>query len=208
MSNLALSSEAFSSHRLVVLPGSVPAASVADACRGTVIEFLRGSRYRMGKAGLVEWLLGPYRQCTRYADHLTLPGSSAPRGSRALRSERIEAVIRRARRSLLTAVRALVVQGKAELVTAAAAGGAIARCADAAGNEGWVPVHHGRMLLAERVGSLLAVDYLSRPADYWQSAGVCKRCGVLSFDPGVRSSGLCAEDAILVRRRARVKIAV
>jgi hypothetical protein len=204
MSNLALSSE----YRLVVLPGSVPAASVADTCRATVIEFLHGSRYRWGKAGLVQWLVGSYRDCTRHADHLSTPGVSATRGSRALRSERIEAVVRRARRSLLTAVRALVMDGPATFVTESIEAGGVVPASDASGREGWVPVHHGRMLLADRVMSLLVVDYLARPADYWERAAVCKRCGVLSFDPGVRRTGLCAEDAVLVRRRARGKIAV
>jgi hypothetical protein len=49
------------------------------------------------------------------------------------------------------------------------------------------------MLLAERIVSLISVDYLMRPADYLALLSVCGVCQAVSFDAQVRVRGHCPQ---------------
>jgi hypothetical protein len=47
------------------------------------------------------------------------------------------------------------------------------------------------MLFADRILSLVSVDYLMRPADYLALLSVCGLCQEVSFDAQIRVRGHC-----------------
>jgi hypothetical protein len=60
----------------------------------------------------------------------------------------------------------------------------------------WVPLAPSRMRLADRLLSLLAVDYLTRPEDYESKLFICSRCTLVGFDAAARARGLCRVHAV------------
>ena len=52
-------------------------------------------------------------------------------------------------------------------------------------------VDYLQLLFAERILSLVSVDYLMRPADYLALLSVCGICQAVSFDAQVRVRGHC-----------------
>jgi hypothetical protein len=56
---------------------------------------------------------------------------------------------------------------------------------------GYAPLRSADLRLFDRVLSLFAADYLTRPADY-RSLGTCDECGLLSFNAGGRHADWCA----------------
>jgi len=65
------------------------------------------------------------------------------------------------------------------------------RCEDTQANSGWLPIAKSNMRLADRVQSLIAVDFLTRPEDYEAQLAICSRCGTIEFDAMARARGLC-----------------
>ena len=66
-------------------------------------------------------------------------------------------------------------------VTHAVECGFVAGIADRTGSIGYVPVDVGEMDIVERLMSLVAADYLTRPNDY-RSLTICDDCDGVSFD--------------------------
>ncbi|HEY2514237.1 MAG TPA: hypothetical protein VGI39_25395 [Polyangiaceae bacterium] len=188
------------------LPRAVTATSLAESCRQAGLLFLEGAAADWwGKAELVGWLEGPYKEATRFA-RLGWRASSPPpplRPSRPplaggaedeelLRPERIEAVIREARWHVLAALEALALPaGSHAWVERALARGHVVPRRDSEGDATWVPVDLRGLRLRDRVESLFAADHLARPRDYAVDLIVCHRCEAVVFDHEARARGDC-----------------
>ncbi len=182
------------------LPKGVSVGDVADSCRYGAISFLNGVLAAWGKPELGAWLAGPYRDVTRHArealdlaarrDAIMARRSAVAR--RTIAPYAIERVMREAHDEVLITLRTLVQpDGGVGFAFSALGGALVSRCRDDQGEPGWIPVSPTRMRLAERVLSLIAVDYLTRPDDYESSLAVCSTCRVVAFDATARARGLC-----------------
>lgn len=179
---------------ILTLPEQTASMAVADACRVTALAFLNESRH-WGKAELAMWLMGPYSQLTQYVSPFTRRrNGDAPRPVPLLReidARMVERVIRSAHEEVVATLDATSdLEGSASFAFTMLASGFVARCEDRGQVAGWVPTTDARRL-ADRVLSLLAVDYLSRPADYENALFVCAHCKTVDFDPVARPRGIC-----------------
>jgi hypothetical protein len=185
------------------LSSKISVDRVADACRSTALKFLDGSRAGWEKKDLADWLVGPYRRLTllRYsvaelawAD--VLDAREAPPSKRPLTHERIQDMIERTRIDVTNRLDLFAQSDDAALfVLDARDSGSVIRCKDARGGEGFLPVDRPGMMLADRVLSLFATDYLLRTADYDQLCTVCWRCETVTFDAEARRIGACTTHA-------------
>jgi hypothetical protein len=180
--------------RVATLPDEVRAVSVADASREAMLTFLRGVDAGWGKRELAHWLAGPYRTVTSFATTTDAPDNSSTfrRIPTALVPDRLDAVLRAAKEEVLaTMILAAPPDSDVRFSHRAVVAGHVIRTRDAQGRAGWAPVDAPRMLLAERIVSLVSVDYLMRPADYLALLSVCGVCQAVSFDAQVRVRGHC-----------------
>ncbi len=180
---------------VVKLPRQTGSRAIAEACRETALAFINDSG-SWGKAELAMWLRGPYAQLTQYSSPSSnRPGGNYPRPVRLLRDIdvcRIERAIRIAHTEVVeTLQRTGDPEGAASFAFAMLSSGFVAPCEDKCRIAGWVPTVDARRL-ADRVLSLLAVDYLARPADYETEFSVCTRCKAVDFDADIRMRGICA----------------
>ena len=162
-----------------------------------MLAILRGIGAGWGKREVAKWLAGPYRALTSLA---TEP--EAPEDSRTFRrlptslsvdATRLDDVLRAAKEDLLaTLILAAPPDSDVRFSTRAVTAGHVVRTRDAGGRGGWAPVDAPGMLLADRIASLVSVDYLMRPADYLALLSVCGLCQAVSFDAQVRVRGQCA----------------
>lgn len=183
---------------ILTLPEQLDAVSIADACRATALAFLNESD-RWGKAELAMWLMGPYTQLTQYVS----PFSRRRAGENArpvpllreIDARMVERVIKNAREEVFaTLQRTNDIEGGASFAFTMLSAGYVARCEDRGHVAGWVPTSDARRL-ADRVLSLLAADYLARPADYETELGQCTQCKIVEFDPIARARGICHRHA-------------
>lgn len=180
---------------ILTLPDQTGSYAIAAACRETALEFLNESD-RWGKAELAMWLMGPYAQLTTYGSAYVRPKSgelSRPAVPllREIDARMVERVIRSARTEVLAALRAMDdAEGGASFAFTMLSAGFVARCEDRSRVAGWIPTLDARRL-ADRVMSLLAADYLTRPADYDIEVSVCGHCSAVDFDAIARLRGLC-----------------
>lgn len=199
--------------RVVLLPENVSATMVADVSREAMLALVRGAGKGWGKRELAQWLAGPYRLMTAYAAEAP-PVVAAPDPHRAARATprwrvsvstaRLHDVVAAAKEEVLaTLLMAAPPDSDVRFAQRAIAKGHVVRSRDRAGRGGWVPVDAKGMLLAERILSLVSVDYLMRPADYLALLSVCGRCEAVSFDAQVRVRGHCAQ-----HRRSSRKIRI
>jgi hypothetical protein len=179
---------------ILTLPEQVDAMKMAEACRGTALAFLNDSD-RWGKAELAMWLMGPYAQLTQYVS----PFSRRRSGENAkpvpmlreIDARMVDRVIKNAREEVMaTLERMSDAEGGASFAFTMLSAGYVARCEDRGHVAGWVPTSDARRL-ADRVLSLLAADYLTRPADYESQLVLCTQCNVVEFDPIGRVRGIC-----------------
>jgi len=77
--------------------------------------------------------------------------------------------------------------------------GSVMRCVDGYREPAWAPTA-STTRLADRVLSLFAVDYLSRPGEYETDLAVCPTCTYVSFDARARRRGCCSLHAPPVRK--------
>jgi len=179
---------------ILTLPEQTGALAMANACRETALAFLNESD-RWGKAELAMWLMGPYAQLTQYVASATRRASgeflrSAPM-LREIDVRMVERVIKSAREEVLETLRRThVAEGGTSFASTMLEAGFVARCEDRDRNQGWVPTTDARRL-ADRVLSLLAADYLARPADYDDELSACRQCDIVEFDPVSRLRGVC-----------------
>jgi hypothetical protein len=197
-----------------LLPADVRNVDVAESCRYGALAFLNGTLAAWGKPELAAWLGGAYHSVTRFAREgldvearvsslsasvsasasstAPLPSGGIPSNARKVAPYAIERVMKEAHDEVLDTMRLLSEpDGGVSFAFAALGGVLVARCKDTDGDFGWIPVAPTRMRLADRVLSLIAVDYLARPEDYEERLAICSTCSVISFDAAARSRRLC-----------------
>jgi|GEM_PF-962152 len=179
---------------ILTLPEQTGAIYIANACREAALAFLNESQ-RWGKPELAMWLMGPYAQLTQY----DAPASRRRSGEfsrsvpmlREIDVRMVERVVKSARNEVLETLRHT---GDLESGTSFAftmlSSGFVSRCEDKSKIAGWVPTREARRL-ADRVLSLLAADYLTRPHDYENELSLCSHCETVDFDSISRMRGIC-----------------
>jgi hypothetical protein len=164
----------------------------ADGCRLAALDFVNRVAPSGDKAVLAEWLRGPYRE------HVVVLARSHTRRLTAasVMPGTLEKLLSQTRLDVgLGLLRARDPEDGVSFGYSALAAGHVYRCQDAEGAQGWVPVAHPRMRLADRVLSLVAADYLLRPEDYERALYTCVNCGLLEFDAKRAAIGVCRAHA-------------
>lgn len=175
----------------VRLPEGVAVTDVAARCRGAALMLLENEPHApWGKQELAQWLTGPYRWPVSFAKprEIGIPPSSR---RMPIPVDRLEELLSETRAEVHAAFVRVAHTTDISFSYAAIHGGFIERCQDAEGAKGWVPVDRQGMRLSERAISLIAVDYLVRPADYLGLISVCKECSRVSFDALCRARQIC-----------------
>lgn len=189
---------------------------IAEACRSTALELLRGVRSGWGKRELGEWLVGPYHQLSilRFPPTLTRsPFSSGvfPRANvrpHAVREPDVVKVMRDAREEALRVIDRFQNGDPAAetFLWRLQSRGLLARIEDETGARGLVPNEIPRQHLADRLLSLLACDYVSRPLDYQDKVAICRKCGAVTFADHARANRDCGEHVNESGERPRVRL--
>jgi hypothetical protein len=174
----------------VMLPEGVTVMDVAARCRGAALMLLESDSPPWGKAELAQWLTGPYRWPTTFAREREI---GVPPSSRRMpiQLDRLEELLAHTRTEVHAAFTRVAETTDISFSYAAIHGGFIERCQDSEGAKGWVPVDRQGLRLEERAISLIAVDYLVRPADYLGLISVCHECDRISFDALCRVRRAC-----------------
>jgi hypothetical protein len=177
------------------LPHDLEIASVAAWCRGAYLTFLERALDGLSKRALAEWLWGPYRALVALGPAVYCASEDAPRSwpyRAPVRADEIATLGHESRRSLLGVLRGMTaLDADISFTFAAIHKGWVARSRDVAGRVGWVPVDRPKMRLTERLISLVAVDYLVRPAEMQGTLTVCDQCDGVQFDAVGRVRGAC-----------------
>ncbi len=195
------------SERPVLLPQKVSVVALADVCRATTLEFMNGAGGAWQKRELASWLAGPYRALTSLAQRQQ---RESERMINVLARVAVVRPVRLAAKSpeiserriadLLASARAEVgatLEGLRDcdvgvgFVFDVLGAGLVQRCVDRDGEAGWVPLDLPRQRLADRVASLIAVDYLLRAEDYEQKLATCAACGLVSFEDDRHGARAC-----------------
>jgi hypothetical protein len=207
MQNATMYPAAFDSRldTVLTLPEETNARSIAADCRDTALTFINTSQ-GWGKAELATWLIGPYTQLARYGSVYTRrkSGEISTRAPllREIDARMVDRVVHAAREEVLGTLAQLAgAEAGASFAFTMISAGFVVRCEDIRGAAGWVPTTDARRL-ADRVLSLLAVDYLVRPQDYEERLHICAHCGAVDFNTPecphrvcpCRSSGVFSQD--------------
>lgn len=187
---------------ILTLPSQTSALAVAQSCRDTAMVFMEDS-LSWGKGQLAMWLMGPYGQITQYThaiERITQSGRYPRMQAPLLReidARMVDRVISSARDEVIARLGQMLDAGPGDsghgepgFVYDMVSLGFVVRCEDARQIEGWVPSATARRL-ADRLLSLFAADYLVRPHDYENELAVCRKCGLVAFDPISRARGIC-----------------
>jgi len=164
---------------ILTLPSGMSAADISSACREAGLEFINDSR-RWGKPELSMWLTSRYADLTKHA---------AKDGEQGIDVRLVDRIMATARAEILETLQTIAKDGAASFVLKALISGAVVRCEDAANEPTWVPGQATR--LADRVLSLFATDYLTRPGDYESELFVCRECESVMFDEETRRRDVC-----------------
>jgi hypothetical protein len=173
---------------VLALPKNARVSSFAHGCRDAALQFMNEVAHRPDKATLAAWLRGPYR------GHVVVLARSHTRrkGASCVMEGAIAKLLAQTRLEVsLGLLRARDPEDGVSFGFSALAAGLVYRCQDAEGTQGWVPVAHPRMRLADRVLSLVAADYLLRAGDYETQLYTCATCGLVEFDAARASIGVC-----------------
>jgi hypothetical protein len=181
---------------ILTLPRQTGSYAIAAACRETALVFLNEAE-QWGKAELAMWLMGPYAQVTGFVDdYCTRQSGQVARAFPLLReidARMVDRVLRSARSEVLdTLVGMEDPEGAASFAFSMLSSGFVVRCEDARNVSGWVPTPDARRL-ADRVLSLVAADYLTRPSDYELELSICASCRNVDFDAVSRLRGVCSQ---------------
>jgi hypothetical protein len=174
-------------------------STLADSCRYAALAFLNGTIGGWGKKELGAWLAGPYADVTRRSPTPSElpPASVGPRSTRELAPYAVCRVMREAHDEAVEVLRELAERRDQDGRGVSFAFGAVDTLVEHTFDgsldsvASWVPLAPARMRLADRLLSLLAVDYLSRPEDYESQLFVCSRCTLVGFDAAARARGVC-----------------
>jgi hypothetical protein len=178
-------------------------STLSDSCRYAALAFLNGTIGGWGKRELGAWLAGPYADVTQPARISDFPptsdaGAARPPASasgsrRELAPYAVSRVMREAHDEAIEVLRQLAEPEGGVAFAFGAVDTLVEHTFDGSTEHeaSWVPLAPTRMRLADRVLSLLAVDYLSRPEDYESALFICGRCTLVGFDAAARARGLC-----------------
>jgi hypothetical protein len=148
------------------LPRGTSVLDVAEECRRAALAFDDGIDPHASRRAIACWLEGPYRTAV---DTIGTRSLDMP-----VRAGEVVDIPAYARAYVVGVVRGISrIPSDVSFTYAAMHDGWIERCTDATGRPGWLPVDRPKMRLSERVLSLVAVDYLVRPAD-WLEGRVSK----------------------------------
>jgi hypothetical protein len=174
------------------LRDGVDALVMSATWRPAGLDLLRGAREGWTTADLARWLIGPYAEATSRVPRA--PPEETPSGTRETRVDphRIAAILLTTRRAVVAALETAREVGVPDFVEAAIHTGAIVPTMDGH----WLPLDKPRMLLADRVLALFAVDYLLCPREYVRDLVVCSKCQAVVFDPAARQNGHCGAHRI------------
>jgi len=147
----------------VALEGRVVVGEAADASRRAVRAFLT---MEPDKLSLSAWLVGPYREATRFGPcRIRRTDSDAPLGEPHTTATNIEALVTMSKTVVIAALEAAQ-RGIDDLVELLPPVVQVERAHDVYGNRGFIPIDGPRMRLVDRVLALLVADYLTRPDDF------------------------------------------
>ncbi len=183
---------------ILTLPEHTGAFALANACREAALMFLNESPF-WGKAELAMWLMGPYAQLTQYVPSTSRHKSGEYKKPvpmlKEIDARMVDRVIKSARAEVLATLQRIAdVEGGTSFGFTMLSSGFVARCEDKRQVQGWIPTTEARRL-ADRVLSLFAADYLTRPAEYENDFSVCAHCGMVDFDNIARLRGICHRHA-------------
>jgi hypothetical protein len=180
----------YASETYFKLPEQVGVLSLATAFRETALDFMNQSE-QWGKAELAMWLMGPYSHCTRHSLSAREPAIDAPMLLREIDARFVDRVIGSARTSVLDVFSAeLAAKNIGSFAYEMVEAGFVTRCQDSRGHEGWLPTTAPRRL-SERILSLFAADYLTRPPAFEGELSVCQACRIVEFDVTAHRRGIC-----------------
>jgi hypothetical protein len=175
---------------ILTLPNGTSAADIASACRNAALTFINESK-RWGKAELGMWLTAAYAPVMQQAPKDATGGTTWPVPLlREIDARLIDRIMQSARTEILETLASIAKDGSASFVLRALISGTVVRCEDAGREPAWAPTGAATRL-ADRVLSLFAVDYLSRPGDYESELSVCPACETVSFDASTRRHCPC-----------------
>jgi len=180
------------------LPNGTAVHEIADRCRRGVVEFVSGTAGGWSRVDLDLWLGAPYRSASG-----SFPGPSRSRAPLALAE--VEGVFETALMDAAEVVREMIAScarpRMPAFVQLAVERGFVVGAQDTSGALGHVPVDDASMSLVDRVASLLAADFLTRPNDY-RSVSICEDCGAVSFEWTACDHEECADlrESGVVRR--------
>jgi hypothetical protein len=147
----------------VALQGRVVVEEAADASRRAVRAFLAMDP---DKVSLSAWLVGPYREATRFGPcRIRRPDSDAPSSKPHTTATNIEDLVTMSKTLVIAALEAAQ-RGIDDLVELLPPVVQVERAHDVYGNHGFIPIDGPRMHLVDRVLALLVADYLTRPDDF------------------------------------------
>ena len=167
---------------------------VADRCRRAVEDFVSGTAGGWSRTDLDLWLGAPYRSAT--SSFPCVPSPLAVVDVAVLETWLLEAAeVAREMLASCAGPRA------PSFVEDAVERGFVVGVKDANGALGHVPVDDASMTLVDRVASLVAADFLTRPSDY-RSVTICDDCGAVCFEWTACDHSSCAEarESGVVRR--------
>lgn len=161
---------------------------IADRARGAGLAFLAMCQAGAGRRQLAAWLIGAYASATA-------PAGSVPRRKLDLAAGAIEPTS--VERLLLdTHGRTLEMLSQARTWDPFKVGrdmialGIVVAVGDAHGALGYAPVDQPDLRLLDRVISLFAADYLTRPGEY-HALEICGSCAAVSFDLALEHEPHC-----------------
>ena len=165
---------------------------VADEARRAALGFLHGTASGWGRKELALWL------ATSYGKAVAGSPNGAGRQRKTLLSAdgqediAVERTLLRAREELVELLTSFgTSEGSAAFAHDLIETGFVVRVFDTSGSFGYVPLDAPEMRLIDRVASLFAADYLTRPSDY-RALTICEDCGQCSFDWAPTHEAVCA----------------
>ena len=164
-------------------------SDISSVSRAAALEFTNQSSH-WGTGELSSWLTGPYAMLTQKTAKTGNEGMLAAPLIRTIDARLVDRIVRSARSEILATLRMIAADGSASFVLRSLISGFVVRCEDASRVPAWAPTSEPTRL-ADRVLSLFAVDYLTRPGDYESELHVCGTCESVSFDVTLRKRNIC-----------------
>ena len=163
------------SRRFRRLPEGISVHGIADRCREAVLAFVAGTAGGWSHVDLDAWFVESYRPATRGLARLgQVTRTIALDGGFELAIMDASDLVRRLLASCAGGPPPRFVEQVVDL-------GFVVGAQDDNGALGHVPIDDPSMSLVDRLASLLAADYLTRPNDY-RAVAVCEDCGSVSFE--------------------------